>query len=213
MPEKQFEYALSFLSPVSVFTGLGIAGLVDRTVIRDSNGLPCIYGSTVKGRFRFYAERVLCSVATDGLKGLRIHDNELECKDLKNVCTLCRLFGNPAITPLVNIGQAFLVKDDADRHRRLLEDRRNPVVSPDADIRPGVSLSRLRRTALPDHLFFDETVPSASFTGMIQIDLQIEPEEFAFLKAVGHLVDALGARKASGRGRLKGGIVIVGDLT
>ena len=40
MPESARTYALTFRAPVGVFTGLGIAGLVDRTVVRDADGVP-----------------------------------------------------------------------------------------------------------------------------------------------------------------------------
>ena len=50
MGNRQFTYMLEFRGPLSIFTGLGIAGLVDRTVVRGSDGLPNVPGSTVKGR-------------------------------------------------------------------------------------------------------------------------------------------------------------------
>jgi hypothetical protein len=40
MPDSERTYTLTFCAPVSIFTGLGIAGLIDRTVVRDANGLP-----------------------------------------------------------------------------------------------------------------------------------------------------------------------------
>ena len=59
MPRSKWLYRLSFASPVSVFSGLSVAGLVDRMVMRTVDGLPYIPGSTVKGRWRFTAERLL----------------------------------------------------------------------------------------------------------------------------------------------------------
>ena len=75
MTERELRYVLKFRTPVAVFTGLGIAGLLDRTVVRDSNKKPYIPGSTVKGRLRFFAERMLRSgelvgVWPEGFKGI-----------------------------------------------------------------------------------------------------------------------------------------------
>lgn len=205
MPER-WPYSLTFRSPVGVFTGLGIAGLTDRTVVRRRCGMPVIPGSTVKGRLRFFTRRVLANGAAP--ESFRLHGpNEPHCKDRETACTLCRLFGNPALPALLRFGDAELAAD----LQSLLEDLRkasgNPVVSADAEIRPGVAVSRRRRTALRDHLFFDETVGPFIFRGVVLATEGVRSEERTFLRGVGRMVDALGARKNSGRGGLDRGIV------
>ena len=209
MPESARTYALTFRAPVGVFTGLGIAGLVDRTVVRDADGVPWIPGSTVKGRWRFFAERLLLSGAD--LAPLRHHgEGAPHCKNLSEACTLCRLFGNPSIPSLLRVGQASLGEPWRAVVRALLEADRNPVVRPDVEVRPGIALSRRRRSALPDHLFQDEAVPAGlRFEGTLLLSPGVSPEEEAFLRGAGRLVDALGARKATGRGALDGGIEIL----
>lgn len=212
MPETQHAYTLEFRAPVSIFTGLGIAGLVDRTVVREANGLPYIPGSSVKGRLRFFAERLLRSGAVQG--GYRIHaEGHPICKVVDKACTICRLFGNPSLPALLRVGQASPEPPWDTLFCQLLQADPNPVVHPDVEIRPGVALSRIRRTALPDHLFFDETVPAITFKGSLFLDTRVRREEPDFLVAVGKLVDGLGARKATGRGILKGGIRIQEEQT
>src|SRR5215831_16622769 len=71
MPEVVYTYTIMFRSPVGVFTGLGVAGLVDRTMVREADGLPYIPGSSVKGRLRFFADRLLKSGTLPN--GYRIH--------------------------------------------------------------------------------------------------------------------------------------------
>lgn len=207
MPEVVYTYTMTFRSPVGVFTGLGIAGLVDRTMVREADGLPYIPGSSVKGRLRFFADRLLRSGTLPN--GYRIHaPNEPLCKDVDHACTLCRLFGNPAIPGLLRVGQASPIQPWDALFRGLLLADPNPVLHLDAEIRPGIALSRSRRIALPDHLFFDEIVPAITFSGRLCLDTRVTPEERRLLIGVGTLVDALGARKAVGRGRLEGGIRI-----
>jgi CRISPR/Cas system CSM-associated protein Csm3 (group 7 of RAMP superfamily) len=208
MPDKEHTYTLTFRVPVSIFTGLGIAGLVDRTVVRDADSLPYIPGSSVKGRLRFFAERLLrTGTPPSGYRMCALH--EPICKFVDAACTICRLFGNPSIPALVRIGQASLVPPWDDLFAQLLKANRNPVVYPDVEIRPGIALSRSRRVALANHLFFDEAVPAITFRGRLFLDHRVIPQETSFLVQVGTLVDALGARKVAGRGSLEGGIRIV----
>ena len=209
MPESARTYALTFRAPVGVFTGLGIAGLVDRTVVRDADGVPWIPGSTVKGRWRFFAERLLLSGVD--LSPLSHHgEGKPHCKNLSNACTLCRLFGNPSIPSLLRVSQASLGEPWREVVLALLKADGNPVVRPDVEVRPGIALSRRRRSALPDHLFLDEAVPAGlRFEGTLVLGAGVSPEEVAFLRGSGRLVDALGARKAAGRGALDGGIEIL----
>lgn len=211
LPERGWSYSLTFRAPVGIFTGLGIAGLVDRTVVRDAGEIPFIPGSTVKGRLRFFAERLLLSEAVPA--PLHVHGTARpHCKDVSRACTLCRLFGNPSIPALVRFGQANLGEPWRGLVKDLIDGNRNPVVRPDVEIRPGIALSRQRRIVLPDHLFFDEAVPAGfRFEGRLVLDGRVSADEKTFLVGAGRAVDALGARKATGRGALDGGVHISED--
>lgn len=203
-------YRLQFGFPVSVFTGLGIAGLIDRTVMRNELGLPYIPGSTVKGRLRFFAERILRSSPPNVYA---IHTPEQSaCSVDARPCTACRLFGAPSHTALVSVGPAVLEPLAAKEFLRRLQSNGNRVVHADAEIRPGIGVSRLRRASLPEHLFFDETVPAACFVGHVLLD-SLKADETRFFAGVGKLVDAVGARKAVGRGALLGGVRFEGIPT
>ena len=208
MPDLVYTYTLTFRAPVGVFTGLGIAGLVDRTMVRDAEGLPYIPGSSVKGRLRFFAERLLRSGSLPDLYRVHALDHRPLCKEVEQACTLCHLFGNPAMPGLVRVGQASPISPWNTLFRDLCQADPNPVLHRDTEVRPGIALSRMRRTALTDHLFFDEVVPAITFTGRLYLDHASLAEEIRLLIQVGGLVDALGARKAAGRGRLEGGIRI-----
>lgn len=209
MAERSRTYTLTFRTPVGVFTGLGIAGLVDRTVVRDSQDIPCIPGSTVKGRLRFFAERLLLSGSLP--EGIDFHGGgNPHCKEPASACTLCRLFGNPSLPAFLRVSQASLQEPWRSLAQKLLRKDGNPVVRSDVEVRPGIAISRVRRSALPDHLFFDEAVPAGlELAGTILYTGEIRKAEEAFLIGAGRLVDALGARKAAGRGALDGGVRIL----
>lgn len=198
-------YTLCFQSPVSVFSGMAVAGLVDRMVMRNQDHLPIIPGSSVKGRWRFFAERL--ARAGNMPPSIWLHpDKEPHCKFSDNACTICKLFGNPAVPGLLWVGDAILEAASATEFKKLLDQGNNPVVHPDAEIRPGVAISRLRRSALDRHLFFDEAVPAVAFIGEIQIRHILSDTEELFLSASARLVDRIGGRKAVGRGTLANGI-------
>ncbi len=202
-------YRLVFEAPVSIMTGLGIAGLVDRTVVRGRDRLPYLPGSSVKGRLRYFARRLLLSGVAPA--PYRIHAGDRPaCKGVDSACTLCRLFGNGAIPSLIRVGDAHSREPWAGLFRQFLGQVPSATVRPDVEIRPGIAISRQRRVVLGDHLFFDEVVPELEFEGKLRLGVGVTADERQFLTAVGHAVDALGARKAAGRGRLKGGVEIRG---
>ena len=207
----EWQYHLEFKNPVSLFSGLAVAGMVDRMVIRDHNRLPYILGSSVKGRWRFFAKRLLRSdIFSDGNGELHIHpQGKPACKSWgKNACALCRLFGNETIPSLINVGQASLDPSLKSTFEKALAQNQNSVVRPDAEIRPGIVMSRKRRAALPGHLFFDEVIPPVQFIGKIFVNKNISPEEKTFLENAARLVDGIGGRKSIGRGKLENGIQI-----
>jgi CRISPR/Cas system CSM-associated protein Csm3 (group 7 of RAMP superfamily) len=185
-------------------------------VMRNGDGLPYIPGSSIKGRWRFFAERLLysCNTSDVGLVpvgNLHVHEKGAAfCKNLEEACTICKLFGNPTLPSLLWVGQAELAEPWKTLFQNLLLRNRNPAVHPDAELRPGNALSRVRRTALENHLFFDETVPPVSFTGILRFRKALSGEEENFLCMSSRLVDRIGGRKAIGRGVLENGVVISG---
>lgn len=202
---RRIPYRLRFRIPVGVHTGLGVAGLIDRSVVRGAHKLPQIPGSTVKGRLRFFTERLLR--AGGAPEGYSVHPaGGPYCKLPGSECTLCRLFGNPALAGRVRFGLARPEGEWADRIRDLIAVSSNPVLHPDADVRPGIALSRRRRIALADHLFFDETVPALPFAGELLAGPEVGETDLELLRLAGRLVDSLGSRKAVGRGALEAGI-------
>ena len=211
----QWTYQLEFDSPFGIFSGFSVAGLVDRMVVRNHIGMPVVPGSSVKGRWRFFAERILRAQSNDTTGNIFLHaPDKPACKQGGRICTVCKWFGSPSIAGGLQVGPADLNKiNDQDWKaifRQLLQDTAATIVRPDTEIRPGIALSRSFRTALRDHLFFDETVPPVDFQGFIRLNRTPTPEESRFLKGTAALVDRLGARKAVGRGRLTGGIRING---
>jgi len=212
---NELKYRLAFCSPVCVFSGLASAGIVDRTVVRNREKLPYIPGSSVKGRWRYVAERLLRTITSEGvLEGLSAHpiDGPL-CKSIEDACTICRIFGSSSFPATLWVGQAELTKQCGDLSLQLMKRDHNPVVHPDAELRIGISLSRFRRAALENQLFIDEVVPPTVFTGSILVHRELSSQEKQFIHASARLVDRIGGRKTVGHGILSSGIEILGGLS
>lgn len=95
-----------------------------------------IPASSLKGRLRSRAEAILKSW---GLKVCSAPDPGGMCRDQSDLCHICRVFGNPRFRSPIKFGEA---KPQGD----VME-----------EIRSGVAINRIRKTALDQHLFFVQT--------------------------------------------------------
>jgi len=213
---EKWEYMIDFRTPFGIYSGMAVAWLVDRMVVRDKSKLPYIPGSSIKGRWRFSAERLLrsSSIHDEDRILYRHADDAPGCKDRDTACTICRLFGNQSLPSTVWVGNAKLKSDWQTLFKDLHERSKNSIVFPDADIKPGIAISRALRTALTDHLFFEETIPPVSFEGTIIVNTapgkSLSEKEIDFLHLSAEMVRRLGGKKSIGRGAITSGIILIG---
>lgn len=71
-------------------SGFGLVGIVDQTVLRDCDGMPYLAGSSLKGRLRHAALRVLLS---SGKPACEYGSQSVVC-DGSDSCSVCFLFGS-----------------------------------------------------------------------------------------------------------------------
>lgn len=105
-----------------------------------------IPASSLKGRLRSRAEAILKSW---GLKVCSSPDPGGMCRDQSDLCHICRVFGNPRFRSPIKFSEAKPPSD-------VME-----------EIRSGVAINRVRKTALDQHLFFVQTAfsdPSEKWT-------------------------------------------------
>ncbi|MEW6574336.1 MAG: RAMP superfamily CRISPR-associated protein [Bacillota bacterium] len=190
-------------------TPLSIAGapadnpLVDVPLLRRYSAVysPTVFlpASTVKGKLRGEAERLLRTLGFDG-KLCRGRKPETMCPaywwDKGNgpeddLCVLCRLFGAPGRPSALYFSDVT-----ADN-----------LKSEDAVVRPGVGISRVRGTAREDLLFFTETAPAVPEgirfgQGIIEGEVP-DAASAGLLWAAVQQVAAFGNGRSRGRGWLK----------
>lgn len=190
-------------------TALNVAGaptesaLVDRPLLRqhrlnaDANRLPVLVpASTLKGKLRAEAQRILCTFGRSG-EICSGRSPESMCPaywwtrpnpPADDHCLLCRLFGSPWREGKLAFSDAVLGGDPAR----------------DVDIRPGVGISRCRGTVKEKLLFLTETaaaVPEGlDFEGSTVVGRGVEPREAALIWLAIHAVAAFGSSRSRGQG-------------
>jgi len=109
----------------------------DKASAVSSSGSYIIPASSLKGRLRSRAEAILKSW---GLNVCSAPDPGGMCRDRSSLCLVCRVFGSPRYRSPIKFGEA------------------KPPGDVIPEIRSGVAISRTRRTALDQHIFFVETI-------------------------------------------------------
>lgn len=168
----KLEIELEVLSAIGVGSTADVQGVgIDKATARDADGKLIIPGSTLKGRLRWECERIaralewdVCqSPQADNMCPYYWHHRGVQ---KEKFCDVCQIFGSSARRSTLWFGDAKLKDDERLRDTPVLQSRRfvNERRPFDAQIRPGVSISRARRSAFSERLFFTETsVPNARF--------------------------------------------------
>lgn len=135
-------------------SGFGIAGIIDRAVLRDESGLPYLAGSALKGKFRFAAAQLLRSRGLTPCGTAR----QTWCRT-SPVCLLCQIFGSPLQPGEAIFEDAYPATPADSILRAMLNSTRPPVLSAGSDVRSSTAIDRHSRRVRPQHLFSTETVP------------------------------------------------------
>jgi CRISPR/Cas system CSM-associated protein Csm3 (group 7 of RAMP superfamily) len=182
---------IRFQEPFHHGSGFGIAGLVDRAVLRDSEGTPYLSGSAVKGKFRHAALRLLLSKVQPACE---YGDNPRSCEP----CPLCLIFGSRVRPGALLFSDAW--PNDEQRNVLRVLHRTTALISPESHVRPGVSLDRGLGTARNQLLFSSETLPAfLVFQSTISGDLADSRLE-ELLKESSQVLTHFGAGSSRGLG-------------
>jgi CRISPR/Cas system CSM-associated protein Csm3 (group 7 of RAMP superfamily) len=110
------------------------------------------------------------------------------CPNPQNLCLVCQVFGNPRRMASLKFSEA------------------RPLDEVSSHVRSGVSISRYRRAALPQRLFFIETVQSspttewaAKATGIFEA-LRAAKEAAALISLAARVQHAIGGGRSRGLG-------------
>jgi CRISPR/Cas system CSM-associated protein Csm3 (group 7 of RAMP superfamily) len=191
---------IRFESAVHHASGFSLAGVVDKGFLRDHNGLPCLSGAALKGRFRDAARHILLADAVEVCQSGR---KPRACGPpgigRQEYCRVCQVFGAPALPARVVFTDA---KPEPEAYEVMLAQKVNSVSTfhfGATDIRHSTSLDRLRRTVRTEHLFSLETVqPPVVFEAEIRGWMDAADE--ALLRECALLLNSFGAGGSRGLG-------------
>ena len=203
-------YSIEFQTPFRVGTGMGQAGFIDNTTIRNRDGLAYIPGSTIKGRARAAALKLAPSFE------ISTHppsSDQTGCLITlsKGPCAICRIFGAPQWPGMLSFENADLPKEISGILKTL--DLNSRSTSSHAQnygrlLRTGIGIDRKLRVVVPSRLFTNECVDiKIPFTGKIIGELPSNsPTDLdialllAALKSITHLGGARGRGEARAHG-------------
>ncbi|MBE9010461.1 CRISPR-associated protein Csm3 [Pseudanabaenaceae cyanobacterium LEGE 13415] len=189
-----------------VGAGGSTGSLADKPIIRNAQNQLVIPASQLKGRLRHECEKLaralrwavcespnpntMCSQHIN-LLGRFDHDGYQARVNDSHHCLICQIFGNPSLRSQVQFDD-LICSNDPESLSEVL--------------RPGVTISRSRRTAEEQKLYFLETSPAnaeLAFVGQIHFQADCKPWMKALLLSGLHHIHALGGSKSAGLGWLQ----------
>jgi len=159
----------------------------DKALVQRYDGTYVLPATSLKGALRDQAERLLRPYIPDICAA---PDPRHMCKAPDNLCLACWVFGNPRRTSPLHFTDVVL-----------------PEMS--TQIRAGVAISRRRRAAVPQRLYFIETTEAgpmeakAEITGFFGSHQEAE-EAAALVVLAARALPSLGAGRTQGLGWLEG---------
>ena len=159
----QIDYLLTFTAPFHMGTGIR-AGLIDRTIMKNSDGLLYVPASTLKGVVREYCERLLRFYLPGAqARVFNPHDaNKVLLEFGKAPTPVSRIFGSQFHPGSLRFGDATMLKRDYKNIQ--------------SSVLTQVRIDRLWRTAVDDALYTSEYgIPSLQFEGSIKGSLDCTP--------------------------------------
>ncbi len=175
-------------------SGLGLAGLLDRPLLRDERGLPYLSGAALKGKLR-HAALQLCR---SGFGGACSQVAGSFCRGEPR-CRMCRLFGSPWTEGALRFTDARPRADDLALLGILISAGDHRELRAGTEVRRTTAIDRRRRGTRRYHLFSTET--AAKLEMEARISGSLTDPEVEFLRACCQVLTHFGAGSTRGLGR------------
>lgn len=146
---------IRFLTASHHGSGFGRSGLIDRAILRDSEGMPYLAGSAVKGRFRHGVLRILLA---SGRPACQYGDQRAICKG-DDPCAICCLFGSPYRRGALNFTDAHLAPGTTRFFEEIHRGCKDSHLAGDSFVRSSTAIDRALGTVRPHFLFTTEALP------------------------------------------------------
>lgn len=193
---------ITFSSPFMVGSGFGIAGLVDSSTVKDSDGIVYLPASSIKGKIKSEFKKNIESLFTGSVCNsiMSGRTNVCQDKDIKNACVVCRIFGSEFYEGSLIFEDAVM---DADTREILYKIENNKIIPVfQSSIRSGTKINRFLKTTEEGALFSLEGVnPAIVLTSNINGSCYMSEDEYNYFKGTIKTITHLGGNKARGNGR------------
>jgi CRISPR/Cas system CMR subunit Cmr4 (Cas7 group RAMP superfamily) len=210
----QIQYLLTFKTPFHFGTGIRL-GLIDRTVVRDSNDYLYVPGSTFKGVVRERCEQLARLYEKADTQEHELiaspHDEKMALYELgQRISMITRIFGSRNHSGLLFFDDAHqLDQQQYDSYDNDPGEARGKYKSLQTDLYTQVRLNRPTRISIPGALYTSEFgVKELSFDGSISGWLECTPIKdngptysLLLLLAGVLMIDRLGGNKSTGKGQ------------
>lgn len=178
-----------FKSDWHIGTGTGIPGSIDRLIIRDADGFPCIPAKTVNGIWRDSLETLTNGLGDDWQKwGDFIFGNQPALTG-----------ANPTITPTkskLNLQPARISKSLREKFSK--DERFKQALT---FLKPGIAIDDKSGTTKPDHLRFEEMGRNGT---VLETEFELQTDDKtaeALLILSAELVERIGGKRRRGAGK------------
>jgi CRISPR/Cas system CSM-associated protein Csm3 (group 7 of RAMP superfamily) len=182
-----------------VGSGFGIAGLVDSSTVKDSNGIIYLPASSIKGKIKSEFKKNIESLFSGSVCNSIMSGKKEVCldKDIQNACIICRIFGSEFYEGSLIFEDGVM---DAETRNILYKIENNKIISVfQSSIRSGTKINRLLKTTA---LFSLEGVnPTIVLTSNIKGSCYMNEEQYNYFKGTIQTITHLGGSKARGMGR------------
>lgn len=189
--------SIAFTSPFHHGSGFGFGGLIDRTCLRRSDGLPYLAGSAIKGRLRHSALRLL------GALGEPFCGEGIGPPCRGEPCALCRVFGSVRRPSPLVIADGVLAAPWREILAEIVDSESGRRPGRLSELRMNIALDRTSRTTRQGALFCSELMPeNLAFDAEILGDLE-DPEDWRTLEDAADLITHFGGGASRGWGRCR----------
>ena len=186
--------SLEFSAPFHHGTGDGVAGIVDRALLRDHEGIPYLSGAAIKGKFRWAALRYLKAVGELGCEP----QEGRPCRQ-PPFCIFCQVFGSPRKHGAAEFRDAYPPSAAREFVREQIGGSPSVLLSGPTEVRASTAINRYRRIVQSEHLFTTEVVlPALRFEA--EIAGALEKAHVDLLCKCTRLLAHFGADSARGLG-------------
>ncbi len=198
---NEYKIVFTLRSNLHIGSGFSLARLIDKTTVKNGNGIVYIPASTIKGKLRSVSKKIALTIDEFGVV-CHGKDSLEVCKtELDKACIICRLFGSVYNEGKLIFTDASLLTDDEMKIKYFK--KMDPFTHFQSEYQSGNRLYRTLRTSSAKHLYVSEScLEGLVFEGKMYLKRDMTEDEKKLLKWSIKSLTHIGGHKGRGLGRV-----------